>query len=463
MWTAFGLSIVLCFLLQGSAWTLDPYVRVDGLTQVMAVVVTFVSGIIHSFSRRYMAGAKRIGAFYGRLSGLTAVVLLLTAAEHVAIFVVLWTVMGWMLASLIGHIRDWPEAQASARYARGTFLAGSAALAVAVALLVQATGAWTLSGIAGATADLGWGVQAGSGALILLAAVIQSALVPFHRWLLSSMTAPTPVSAFMHAGLVNAGGILLARFAPVVLDLSALMLAVVAIGGATALAGQAWALVQSSVKCQLGCSTTAQMGFMVLQCGLGFVAAAIAHLILHGFYKAYLFLSSGEVVDATSPPSGAPEPVAWGSLLLSLVTAAGGGVLFAWMTGKSLTALDSGTFLVAFVVIAVLQATDTVVRRAALPATTRAWVVPVVLLPALAVYAAVYNGVAWMTAGLPFAAAPTALTPLHWILLAVFVLAYVAINRGWHRSSTRLYVLLLNSSQPLSSTLLTRRDRYHVH
>jgi NAD(P)H-quinone oxidoreductase subunit 5 len=463
VWTGFGLSLALAFVLQGAEWTVEPLIHVDGLTQVMAVVVTFVSGIVHSFSRRYMAGARRLRGFYAQLFALTLVVLLLTATEHVFVFLVLWMGMGLLLAGLIGHVRGWPEAQAAARYARGTFLAGSGALAIGIFLLVQNTGAVMVSEIvAGIEAVPRW-VLAVSIVLIFVAAMLQSALVPFHRWLLSSMTAPTPVSAFMHAGIVNAGGVLLARFAGVVFETQAAILLVFFVGAVTALAGQAWALVQTNVKRQLGCSTTAQMGFMVMQFGLGFGAAGIAHLILHGFYKAYLFLNSGSVVETAAPPSTRPEPAGWASTLASVATGIAGGAVFAWITGKSVRALDGGSLLVFFVVLAVLHATRTLLRRSGLRAATRAWVLPVVLLPALAMYGAVYNAVAWLLADLGTLAFPTALTPLHWAIAAIFALVYVGIDRGWHHSSTRLYVLLMNTSRPVSSTLLTRRDRYHVH
>ncbi|PEN13070.1 oxidoreductase [Longibacter salinarum] len=463
MWAGFGLAVALAFFLKGETWSIDPYIQVDGLTQVMAVVVTFVSGIVHSFSRRYMAGARHLRSFYGRLFSLSVVVLLLTATEHVVVFLALWTVMGWLLASLIGHIRRWPEAQASARFARRMFLAGSGALAVSFALLVHSSGAWTVSGFVDVLSALPRVVTTISVSLIVVAAMMQSALVPFHRWLLSSMTAPTPVSAFMHAGLVNAGGVLLARFSGIVFETDAVVLLVFFVGAVTALAGQAWALVQTNVKRQLGCSTTAQMGFMVMQFGLGFGAAGIAHLILHGFYKAYLFLASGSVVESTSPPQARPNPAGWASTLSSLVVAVAAGFLFAWLTGKSVLALDGGTLLVFFVVLAVLHATRTLLRRTGLPARTRAWALPFVLLPAILMYAAVYKGVAWMLAGTGLLAFGTPLTPLHWGIAAVFTFVYVGIDRGWHHSSTRLYVLLMNTSQPVSSTLLTRRDRYHVH
>ncbi|MCS3633008.1 NAD(P)H-quinone oxidoreductase subunit 5 [Salinibacter ruber] len=462
-WGLFALSLGLLVWAPDPEWAGDGLLRADGLTRVMALVTTFVSGIVHSFSRRYMAGAKRLNAFYGRLFGLTLIVLVLTAANHLVLFGGAWAAMGWVLADLIGHVRGWPQARAAARYARQHFLGGSALLAGALGLLGGSAGAWTISGVLAAAEALPTLIVAGAAGLLLLAAMVQSALVPFHRWLLSSMTAPTPVSGFMHAGLVNAGGVLLARFAPVVFEAPAVMWAIVLAGGVSALLGQAWMLVQTDVKRQLGASTVAQMGFMVLQCGLGFVPAAIAHLILHGFYKAYLFLAAGSAVEHTTP--GRPEASGTGALggLVTAAAAVGGGALFAVLTGKSLTALNSGTVLTFFVVLAVLHATRTLVRRTSLSPAVRTALVPAVLLPTLVLYAGVYKGVGALFADVPSAVAPTALTPLHGALLAVFVGAYIAVDRGWHRASTRLYVTLRNTAQPLSTTLLNNRDQYNAH
>jgi NAD(P)H-quinone oxidoreductase subunit 5 len=221
--------------------------------------------------------------------------------------------------------------------------------------------------------------------------------------------------------------------------------------------------VQTDVKRQLGASTVAQMGFMVLQCGLGFVPAAIAHLILHGFYKAYLFLASGSAVVPTTPARSEAPSTGWLEGGATVAAAVGGGVVFATLTGKSLTTLTSGTVLTLFVVLAVLHATRTLVRRTALSGALRAGLVPGILLPTLALYAGVYKGVGALLADVPAAVAPTSLTPLHGGLVAVFVVAYVAVERGWHRASTRLYVTLRNTAQPVSTTLLTNRDQYNAY
>jgi NAD(P)H-quinone oxidoreductase subunit 5 len=464
-WTLFAISAValVAHAAIGIDASLSSLLHIDGLTVVMAVVITFVSGIIHSFARRYMAGSQRLGRFYGRLLALTLVVLLVTAANHLVLFAVAWAVMGWLLADLIGTIEGWPQAQVAARRARWSFLGGSVLLAGALALLAQFAGSTTITGVLDALATVpAWSVATAAG-LLVVTAMVQSALVPFHSWLLSSMTAPTPVSAFMHAGLVNAGGLLLARFAPVVAELSAVMVGIAIAGALSALLAQGWMLVQTDVKRQLGCSTVAQMGFMVLQCGLGFFAAAIAHLILHGFYKAYLFLASGSVVEAKLPSDDAAGGARWISLPVTLGTGLLGGALFAWLTDKSLTALDGSMLLTIVVVIAILHATKTVLRTTELGAASRALALPLIVLSALALYAAVYNGVAVLTADLPMSVGPAEGSIVHAIIGALFVLAYIAVERGWHCASPRLYVALLNMSQPAPTTLLNRRQQYHAH
>jgi NAD(P)H-quinone oxidoreductase subunit 5 len=290
--------------------------------------------------------------------------------------------------------------------------------------------------------------------------MIQSALVPFHTWLLSSMTAPTPASALMHAGFVNAGGILLLRFAPVVTVDASLMLAIVAVGAASALVGKLVKSVQSDVKGELGSSTVGQMGFMIMQAGLGFFGAAITHLVLHGFYKAYQFLGSGGQVARQSPTAHAARETTVVGVAVTLVTGLAGGALFALLTGKG-TSLDSGLLLALFVVLTTLHAARSVVSQTSLPATIRYGAVPLVFLPAISVYALVYSAITGLLAGLPVVSAPAELGALHVAVAAVFLAAYVATETGLHRRSRWLYVTLLNASQPAPQTVLTATEDYN--
>lgn len=133
-------------------------------------------------------------------------------------------------------------------------------------------------------------------ALFAFAALLKSAQFPVHGWLLEVMETPTPVSALLHAGIINAGGFLLIRFSHLLTLSPFAMNTLIVIGALTALLGSLVMLTQTSVKVSLAYSTIAQMGFMMLECGLGVFSAAILHIIAHSLYKAHAFLSSGEAV-----------------------------------------------------------------------------------------------------------------------------------------------------------------------
>ncbi|MBX0322101.1 oxidoreductase [Halomicroarcula sp. F13] len=457
-----SLGVLVARFAVDGAWTLPGVAAVDGLTAVMWVVVTFFSGIVHSYSRRYMAGSQTIDRFFGGVFAFTLAVMVLVAADHVALFAGAWVAMGLLMADLIGHVRGWPQAQAAAALARRYFLASGALLTVALVTLSLSTGTTTVSGIVAAADTVpqtAWLVAAGA---LLLAAMIQSALVPFHTWLLSSMTAPTPASALMHAGFVNAGGVLLVRFAPVVTADAQFMLLVLVVGATSALVGKLLKTVQSDVKRQLGCSTVGQMGFMIMQAGLGFFGAALTHLVLHGFYKAYQFLSAGEQVEQTAPGGAESQSAGVLGAGVAILSALAGGAVFAALTGKG-THLDSGLLLAGLVVLTTLHATRTAVAQTDLPAAVRFGAVPLVFLPAIAVYALAYNLVHALLVGVPVVTAPADLTLVHGAVAAAFLAVYVAIERGAYEHSQRLYVALLNLSQPPADTVLTAKEDYNEY
>ncbi|MUW15242.1 oxidoreductase [Halorubrum sp. CBA1125] len=465
VWSLFAASVAVLVanVRFGGAWEIPGLVAIDGLTVLMWVVVTFFSGIVHSYSRRYLAGSTHKTRFFVAMFGFTAAVTALVAADHVALFGVLWVAMGLLMAELIGISEGWKQARAAATVARKYFIASSALLGVALTVLWWATGATTISGIGAAADTLGgpmWLVAAGA---LVLAAMIQSALIPFHKWLLSSMTAPTPASALMHAGFVNAGGILLTRFATVITVDSTLMLAVVAVGAASAIGGKLLKSVRTDVKGKLGCSTVGQMGFMIMQAGLGFFGAAVTHLILHGFYKAYQFLSSGEQVEHTGPSETTEHTIGRTTsavgVVVALLTGLGGGVVFTVLTGKGAT-VDSGLLLTFFVVVTTLHAARSAIQHTALSTPARYGTVPLVFFPAIVVYAIVYEGVSGL---LTVSTVTTELTLLHGVIAVSFVGIYVAIETGIHEHSQRLYVALLNATQPASDTLLTSTEDYNEY
>jgi NAD(P)H-quinone oxidoreductase subunit 5 len=144
---------------------------------------------------------------------------------------------------------------------------------------------------------------------LAVAALLKSAQFPTHGWLTEVMEAPTPVSALLHAGVINAGGFLLIRFADLLLLAPGVLALLVMIGGFTALFGSLVMLTQPAVKTSLAWSTVAQMGFMILQCGLALFPLALLHILAHSLYKAHSFLASGGAVERVAAIRR-PGPVA---------------------------------------------------------------------------------------------------------------------------------------------------------
>lgn len=219
---------------------------------------------------------------------------------------------------------------------------------VGFALFWWATGSTALADIRAAEASsaLVWGA-----AFLALAAVLSVALLPLHGWLLEVIEAPTPVSALLHAGVVNAGGFLMIRFADVLVQAPGVLAALVAIGGVSAIIASVVMLTQPAVKTALAWSTVAQMGFMVLQCGLALWPLALLHIVAHSLYKAHAFLNSGTAVEAVlSVRRPGPVAVPSGGAVLrafALALVIYGGVALAFgLTGKSAQAIALGAILV---------------------------------------------------------------------------------------------------------------------
>jgi NAD(P)H-quinone oxidoreductase subunit 5 len=186
--------------------------------------------------------------------------------------------------------------------------------------------------------------------------------------------------------------------------------------------------------------------------------------VLHGFYKAYQFLSTGEAVDQTSPTDTGHAPDSLGAVgfVVTVLTALAGGVLFAVLTGKG-TSLDSGLLLALLVVLTTLHATRNALAQTSVAASTRYGLVPLVFLPAIAVYATVYNAIAGVMSGTMLVSAPAELTVVHGVVAAAFGVAYIAIETGLYQRSQRLYVALLNATQPPASTVLTSTEDYNEY
>lgn len=281
-------------------------VHVDAVAVVMMTLISFIGLIIARFSMRYLLGDPGQGRFFRWMSFTLGSTLLLVMSCNLVMFTAAWMLTSFGLHQLLTH---YPERSWAVWAARKKFLisrVGDALLITALILCYCCFGTTEYTELFAAADAIHAGTASGTwstawiGILFVLGAMTKSAQFPFHSWLPDTMETPTPVSALMHAGVINAGGFLIIRLSPLV-SLSSFALDLLAVVGAiTALFGSVVMLTQTSIKRSLAYSTIAQMGFMMLQCGLGAFSAALLHIVAHSAYKAHGFLSCGSVLDTAA-------------------------------------------------------------------------------------------------------------------------------------------------------------------
>ena len=401
-------------------------VRLDAVSATMLVLVAFIGWIVVRFAATYTDGEARQGAFMGGLCLALAAVLLLVQSGNLVQLVAAWIAMGAALHRLLLFYPERVAARRAARKKAVSVIAGAAALTAAAALLAVAYGTTDIAAIL-VRARLGEAPAAAlaAAALLAAAAVLKSAQFPSHGWLTEVMEAPTPVSALLHAGVVNAGGFLLIRFADVMLLAPGVLAALVMVGGFSALFGGLVMLTQPAVKTSLAWSTLAQMGFMTMQCGLALFPLALLHIVAHSLYKAHAFLSSGGAVEQVASirrpgPVAVPDGRAVArAFLAALAIYAAVALLFGLglgLGGKSPQAIALGAILVLGVAYLIAQGLADAAPRALTRRTAAA------SLAATVSYFALQTGAEWLTRGILPPTPPPG--PLEWALIVLAILSF---------------------------------------
>ena len=334
-----AIHLSLFFSPRNPLWSFA--LSIDRLAAVMMVLISGIGTLIHLFSIRYMQSEPGRSRFHALLALAIAALLCMVSSANLLMLFLCWQLLSWLL-SLLAHNHAHPPTVAGAfrtfvtlRIGDVAFLAGTVLafslygtldfeplFARAAAMPITLSLFWPGSGIEinGTTAVA---------VLIFIGAMSKSAQFPLHLWVPDSLYAPTPVSALLHAGIINAGGFLLNRLAPLYSLSPAALHLVFAVGLLTALLGASMMLTQNDIKKTLGYSTIGQMGYMIIECGLGAFALAVFHLIAHGLFKATIFLNCGHVIHAARqdprvPPRDQPaDPIPF-----SLLT---------WLTGFAAT------------------------------------------------------------------------------------------------------------------------------
>lgn len=425
----------------------------------MALLVGFVFLCVASFSANYLRGDKKQSSFYINLIALVSSIFVMISTDHILLLLGTLATSNLFLTRLMLHKHEWEAARQSSRLALKNFGLGFIFLGGAFLILYSTTGETSIQNILSGSIDTIWIMS--SSLLIVLCAMTQSSLWPFHRWLISSLNSPTPVSAIMHAGLVNGGGFLLARFAPLISEQTLILNIIFILGVTTALLGTLWKLMQSDVKRMLACSTMGQMGFMVAQCGLGLFPAAIAHLCWHGLFKAYLFLACGSAaqekrLDLEYPPSIKQFSIA-------LICGTLGAYCFSAVSSKNIVAGDTTLFLILIAMIAQTQFALTMIRTHSIAK------LPIVLV-ATALLGSLYGfsvDLIEQTLSPLGISKPQPLNALHLFALMAFAGAWLSIlfsrrsqKKPYSDWKLKFYVRMLNASQPHPNTVTAHRNQY---
>ncbi len=295
-------SLTLMGALLSFGWVLlygplqTGWLTFDRMTALIVSMIALLGLIVQRFSVHYMQTDLNYRSYYQKLACLIGMLLCFVSAQNVLLMSVAWVGMSTTMLALLQHQALGTVSATAGAQARQVFRAGDAAFVAAAFCFVMATGSFQIAAGLNALHHPSWWSALAAG-LWVLAAFTKTANFPFCRWLPNTMMAPSTVSAIMHAGFVNSGAVLITKLAGLYVHFPQLLLVVFVVGAITALFG-AWAmLVQTDIKRYLAYSTIGQMGFMMMQCGLGVYSAAIFHLLAHGLFKSSLFLGAGSIIQ----------------------------------------------------------------------------------------------------------------------------------------------------------------------
>ena len=294
-----GAGITLWTWIPAGALQVQVGLFVDQLTACLLIVVTTIGMLVHLYSVGYMAHDPGRWRFFAYLNLFMFSMLLLVLGDSWLTVFAAWELVGLSSYLLIGFWYGRPSAALAAKKAFIVNRVGDLGFALGIMLIWVSTGTLDIRASFEAIAKLDATTISAIALLVFCGAVGKSAQFPLHVWLPDAMEGPTPVSALIHAAtMVNAGVYLVARANPIFSLAPQVMVVVAGIGIFTAILAASIAFTQTDIKRVLAYSTLSQLGYMFAALGVGAYAAAIFHLMAHGFFKGLLFLGSGSVIHA---------------------------------------------------------------------------------------------------------------------------------------------------------------------
>ena len=283
------------------------------LSAILVPYVAILGLVIRKYATKYMWDEPGYKRFFILLNFIFSAIYLLVMSNNLIILTIAWQLMSIALYLLITFN---VESKSAVKNGGRTMLIHKLAdllFIIAVVLTYKTFGSFDLTELSQKWLAMS---ETGSvdnpmiyviGFLFLFAAMMKSAIMPFHLWLPYTSEAPTPVSALMHAGVVNVGGILLNKMAFLLLLTPAVLNVAFVMGLVTAIGASLLMLAVSDIKRSLGYSTVGQMGYMIMEVGLGAFSLAIYHLMVHGIFKASLFLESGSLIHLARKAPNIPK------------------------------------------------------------------------------------------------------------------------------------------------------------
>ena len=326
---ATGAALAAALLFTVGVWGAGPGaalgVRGDVVTCVMLLLVAGLGAVVVRYSRAALDRDPGLERYLRWLLLTLAAVTVLVPSDNLLVIALAWAAASVTLHQLLTWFSERPAALVAAHKKFLVSRLADLALAGALWLVHVHVGSFDLGQLAtwvGARPALPPAMEAAA-LLLVMAVALRSAQLPFHGWITQVMEAPTPVSALLHAGVVNIGGFVLIRLAPWLTHAGPARLALVVIGLVTTVVAALVMTTRVSVKVALAWSTCAQMGFILVQCGLGLWPLALLHLVAHSLYKAHAFLSAGSTVEAWSTQALAGRAPGLTPRRLALATVAG--------------------------------------------------------------------------------------------------------------------------------------------
>lgn len=302
--TVLQTAVLMWYELSGHHLTenLSHHFFVDKLNIIMIMIVAFVGGIICIYSMSYM---KNYHAHHpevkDRRNKFFAVIFLFFSAMFGIVLCndLVWIYLFWEITTvcsflLIGYTKT-PEAIKNSFTALLYNIIGSMFFVAGIIFFSLQLHVTELKDILSNANSAAIALPA---MFIAIAGLTKSAQMPFSKWLLGAMVAPTPTSALLHSStMVKAGVYLILRIAPL-LKGNAAGYFIVLVGGLTFLAASFIAITQNDAKKVLAYSTIANLGLIVACAGIGTyesIWAAFFLILFHAVSKSLLFLSVGSV------------------------------------------------------------------------------------------------------------------------------------------------------------------------